>query len=288
MPSKKAVATKATTAVAAPSYLEQYAGEGAAASTDEMALPFLRIVEALSPQMKKTDPLYNKEADSGDIINTVTQELWGGEEGVAIIPVFKGYEYPMFKLREAGGGFLGMGNAEMFEHSFRDDRGRDVMKNDPSIQIVRSGTTYVLHLDPETGVATPAIIGCSSTRLRAWREWNTQINMLRVPGPNGAFQPPIFGVVWRMTTLTKSNDEGEWNIPVFKLHEPVEGLIGGIGGKFESLLLDSDLAEQARGMGESIRAGLINGNYEAEGSNAPVNHDPETGEIIDNDEDSPI
>lgn len=261
----KQVAKKENTEVAALSYFEQYEGMGVGATTEEMSLPFLRIIEALSPQLKKKDPEFHSEAETGDIINTVTKELWSGDQGVPIIPCYKTLEYPMFKTRESGGGFVKMGNDDIFRTSERDDRGRNLLSADPSVQIVRAGTTYVLVLDIAEKTVTPAIVSCSNTRLRAWKDWNTQINFLRIQKGDRTFQPPLFGVVWNMTTQVRSNEQGEWHVPLFSPHPEVEGLIGGIGGKFNSLLLDENLAQQGYRLQKSVSAGEAKVNYQDSG-----------------------
>ena len=42
---------------------------------DDLALPFLRILGQLSPQVNKRDPKYVEGAEPGMIYNTVTHEL---------------------------------------------------------------------------------------------------------------------------------------------------------------------------------------------------------------------
>ena len=52
-------------------------------TSSDIQIPFLRIIQALSPQLKKSDAGFIQGASSGDIFNTVTKKTWAGEKGVS-------------------------------------------------------------------------------------------------------------------------------------------------------------------------------------------------------------
>ena len=52
------------------------AGAGAEFSSDEMQMPFIRIAQAMSPEIKKSDAKYIKDCGQGDIFNNLTKEFW--------------------------------------------------------------------------------------------------------------------------------------------------------------------------------------------------------------------
>ena len=52
------------------------AGEGVDYDTSELQIPFVRVIQALSPQVKKNDPAFIKNASAGDVFNTVTGQNW--------------------------------------------------------------------------------------------------------------------------------------------------------------------------------------------------------------------
>jgi len=85
----------------------EFAGEGAAFGADEMQIPFIRALQALSPQLNKKKPEYIDGAEQGDLFNTVTGQVWKGEEGVTIIPCYQVTKYLEFTPRDMGGGFRG-------------------------------------------------------------------------------------------------------------------------------------------------------------------------------------
>ena len=73
----------------------------------DVQIPFIRIIQALSPQLKKNDPAFIKGAGQGDIFNTVTQQFWDGEEGLLVLPVYFQLKFLEFVPRSQGGGFVG-------------------------------------------------------------------------------------------------------------------------------------------------------------------------------------
>ena len=83
------------------------AGEGTSFDSSEMQIPFIRIIQALSPQIKKKDPGFIEGADQGDAFNTVTNEHWSGEEGLVVIPCYQETKFLEFVPRDSGGGFMG-------------------------------------------------------------------------------------------------------------------------------------------------------------------------------------
>ena len=56
------------------------------AGADDYAIPFLRVLQSMSPQLKKSDGKYIQGAEEGMFFNTVTESIYDGTEGVSIIP----------------------------------------------------------------------------------------------------------------------------------------------------------------------------------------------------------
>ena len=61
--------------------------------SEDFALPFLRVLGQLSPETNKRDAKYVEGAEPGMIFNTVTKQLYDGEEGVNVIPCYYKREY---------------------------------------------------------------------------------------------------------------------------------------------------------------------------------------------------
>ena len=83
------------------------AGDGASFDSSEMQIPFVRILQALSPQLNKKKPEFIEGASSSDMYNTVTGQFWDGEEGLVVVPCFQVTKYLEFVPRDQGGGYKG-------------------------------------------------------------------------------------------------------------------------------------------------------------------------------------
>ena len=87
------------------SELEKLSGLGfEETSTDDMAIPFLRILANTSPQTNKRDGAYVEGAEAGMIYNSATDALYDGEKGITVVPVAYNKTYVEWKERGEGTG----------------------------------------------------------------------------------------------------------------------------------------------------------------------------------------
>lgn len=214
MATSKAVAQKGSTEIAlADDVLDIFAsneGAGLDYDTNDLQIPFIRVIQALSPQIKKSDPAYIDGASQGDIFNTVTGQHWDGEEGVIVIPCYQETKYLKFKPREQGGGFMGELAKDDPDVSRTTRSGAKEILPDGN-ELVKSDQHYCLVID-EDGIPGFGIIDMKSSGLKVSRRWKTQIKMLTVKHPKtGALvSPPLFGTQWKLSVVEESNDMGSW------------------------------------------------------------------------------
>ena len=69
---------------------------------EDLALPFLKILGQLSPEVNKRDGKYVEGAEPGMIFNSVSGELYDGVKGIDVIPCFYKLEYIEWKDRGEG------------------------------------------------------------------------------------------------------------------------------------------------------------------------------------------
>ena len=213
MATKKEVAAEAkNTTVALPedmlSALTEHEGQGLDYDTSELQIPFIRVIQSMSPQINKRDTAYIPDTEVGDIFNTVTGQHWEGEAGITVIPCYQETKYLKFVPREQGGGFLG-----------------ELAKDDPDItkaqrsgakeilpdgnELVKSDQHYCLVID-EDGIPGFGIVDMKSSSLKVSRRWKTQSKMLTVKVNGELKSPPIYMTAWKLTTVEDSNDQGTW------------------------------------------------------------------------------
>jgi len=233
----------------------EFAGDGAAFDSSEMQIPFLRVLQALSPQLNKKKAEYIEGASSGDMFNTVSNQHWDGEEGVVLIPCFQTTKYLEFTPREQGGGFRGEipANDPVLTRTTRNGAKEMLPTGN---ELVKSDQHYCLVVG-EDGSFEPVVVDMKSTQLKVSRRWKTQIAMQKIKNPKTGqmITPPVYATMWKLTTTEESNDQGSWsNYQIEKV-----GLVD-----------NRDLLLEAKSFRDSVLAGEVKAAAE-EGVSQPSN-----------------
>ena len=132
------------------------AGEGASFDSSEMQIPFIRVLQALSPQLNKKKPEYIEGAEQGDMFNTVTNQFWSGEEGIIVVPCYQSTKYLEFIPRDSGGGFQGelAANDPLLQQTQRSGA-KEILPN--GNELVKSDQNFCLVVDSD-GSYQPAVV----------------------------------------------------------------------------------------------------------------------------------
>tara|TARA_R100001129_G_scaffold183763_1_gene166940 strand:+ start:533 stop:1288 length:756 start_codon:yes stop_codon:yes gene_type:complete len=180
-------------------------------TSEDIQIPFLRVLQALSPQIKKSDPAYIKGAEQGGIFNTVTKKFWSGDEGVLVIPVHFQKKLLEFVPRSEGGGFVGEINPKDLGKVVKEDKGMEILES--GNELVRTAQHYV-RVVHEDGTLENAIVDMKKTQLKKSKEWLSIMGTFKYPKEAG---PKLVGTtmdtwynIYRLTTVEESNDKGSW------------------------------------------------------------------------------
>lgn len=188
----------------------QYAGQGTEQATaGDYALPFLMILQKLSPQVDETTIAYVKNAKAGMVFESATGQIWDGKEGVRLIPCYFRKDMVEWAPREAGGGFVKAHgwNEELMGQCTRDERGRMILPN--GNLLVDTKYHYCLLLTEQGPMQV--VLSMTSTQLKKSRKWLSMINMRRMTDKQGkSFIPPSFAYTYKLTTGQESNEKGTW------------------------------------------------------------------------------
>ena len=189
-------------------------------TTDDLAIPFLRVLQKMSPQLSKREAEYIEGATDGDIINTVTGQLWECSDEkdpakITIIPVdfkFKVMEWWPRNSKQ-GSGLVSSytRNDELPTHSKIEVEGKMKTMTDKGTELIDTAEHYVLLVHPD-GMMEQALIAMSSTQLGASRKWNSLIKQKLISTANGPVPAPSFSHMYTLGTAYKSNDDGEWSV----------------------------------------------------------------------------
>lgn len=178
---------------------------------DDLTIPFLKVIQALSPVRQKSKPEYIKGADEGMFLNTATKKLYDGEgTGILVVPVAFTRSYTEWNLLEKGGGLVRDhgDNGSLLAACTKDDKGRYVTPS--GTELVEAALYYLLVFDEETGHADSAALILKGTQWKKARQWNTLMNKMMVELNGQRFKPAMYYHAWRLTTQSESNDQGSW------------------------------------------------------------------------------
>ena len=192
--------------------IEQFADEGFDnVDSKSLALPFLKVLGQLSPQVTQGDSSFIPEAKPGMIYNTVTDELYVGHKGITVIPCFYKLEYIEWRDRDKGAVApvnVYPSDSDIMSKTTRGDDGKDRLENGNYIE--ETASHYVVICEEQ--MATEALITMKSTQRKKSKKWNSMMNLMQVPKKNGKgfFRPAPFTQLYRLKTVLEKNNLGSW------------------------------------------------------------------------------
>lgn len=217
-------------------------------SQDDLALPFLKLLSQLSPELDSIEG-----AKAGMIYNSVSGRVYDGKEGLLVIPCYYERKYIEWAPRGQGSGApvnIYPATSDVMTRTFRKPGdSRDYLESGNYIE--STAQHYVIVCDEKDG-DHPALIVMKSTQLKKSRKWNSMMMTLRMNGKNGPFVPPSFSHVYRLTTVKEANDKGQWYGWEVERVGPVE---------------DSGRYMLAKNFAESVKAGQVEVKH---GEDSPV------------------
>ena len=199
------VATKKEGALAT-NIFEADADKGAQnISQEDLALPFLKVLGQLSPEVNKRDGKYVEGAEPGKIINTVTNELY---DAVDVIPVFYKRQYVEWQDRGTSTGApvaIHEADSDIVSTTTRDKSFKDRLPNGNYLENTANHFVILLGSSPTT-----ALLSMKATQLKVSRKWNSMMMGIKMQGKNGLFTPPTYSHIYKLSTVQMSNDKGTW------------------------------------------------------------------------------
>jgi len=212
----------------APEWLRAGPARGAEnVTTDDMIIPRIELIQALSPARKKSDPAYIEGADEGMLFNNVTRQLYG--ESVTVVPVFYAKQYLVWKDRKSGGGGSnGFRGAFASEALARDaiaqlgEDGLDVSDTAQHFVLVRVEDSW-----------QEAVISMAKSKIKVSKRWNSLIRMTNTDS---------FSRAYKLSAVTETNarNESYYNFNITPLG-----------------FVTKDVYERAERLYETIRSGAV-------------------------------
>ena len=231
---------------------------------EDLATPFLKIISGQDDDIMNE----NENAKKGDIYNTVSKEIFKGKDGIRVIPC--SYQVRFIQWAPRGNG-TGAPVAIYLPNEKRPETQRDENTNQDKVvgadgdYIEETHQHFVLLLKDD-GAAEPALITMKSTQRKKSKKWNTLIKSIVLPSANGAFSPPRFSHIYKLTTVPEKNDKGSWH---------------GWEMAKDSMVTDESVYNRAKAFAQSIKAGEVPVKHQADndGNPEPVAEDTSKDKI---------
>lgn len=213
---KKAVANTKESQVPAEYDYGDAGGAGFETTTaDDIGIPYLAVLQALSPQLRKKDTQYVEGAEAGHLFNTVTKEC---SSSLVIVPCAILKEYVAWADRKedgSGGGPYGRFDLDdpVVKQAIADNGGERIggdglftMIGGKRRILVETHYVYSLVLDEDaSNVVGYIVVPFSSTKLSVKKNWLGAINALK-----GVINPPLFAFVCKFSTQEQENEHGHF------------------------------------------------------------------------------
>jgi hypothetical protein len=173
MAKSNAVATVQEFALSAdiPDFLKKGSQRGAEnVGAEDVIIPRIELVQALSPARKKNDPAYIEGAEEGMLFNNVTRDLYGPE--VVLVPVYYAKQYLVWKDRKQGGGTNGFRGAF---NSKPEAEAAIIGLGEDGLEIVDTAQHFVLvHHD---GKWSEAVLSMAKSKMKVSKRWNSLMRL---------------------------------------------------------------------------------------------------------------
>jgi hypothetical protein len=219
-----------------PDFLKQGNRGAENVGTDDMIIPRIELIQALSPVRKKSDPAYIDGAEEGMLYNHVTRTLYGTE--VTVVPVYYTKQFLVWKDRKAGGGgsngFRGaFATKELADRAIADlaEEALEVSDTAQHFVLVRNGDDW-----------QEAVISMAKSKIKVSKRWNSLMRLTNTDSFSRAYKLSA-------TTETNARNESYFNFNVAALG-----------------FVNKDLYERAEKLYETIRSGgvKVSNDYDGE------------------------
>lgn len=187
------------------------------ADSESFAIPFLVVLQKMSPQCDEGQPGYLEDAKPGMLFNTVTGELYDGKEGVLFLPCAFQRRYILWGPRGSGNSFMGEYMPSDVEEMKRDGRLKEVegrlyapdergeVNEKRSPRMVDTRSHFGLVVDGSN--VTPVVMPLRSTQIKKSKQLMSMLSGAKINGKT----PPTWANQIRITTVAEANDEGSWH-----------------------------------------------------------------------------
>lgn len=229
------------------------------ADKDSFAIPFLRVLQKISPQCDEGNAAYIEGAKGGDLVNSVTGKLYDGKVGVTFLPCTFQRRFIRWAPRGDQRGYTGALLPEQVDAELAagrvkdvdgkllcvDDHGKFSEKSSDRLADTRSHFGLLVDGDEVCQV----LLALGSTQIRKSKQLLSMLNAVKLKASDGNLvTPPTWVNRVKVTTVLESNDQGSWY---------------GVRFELDGFIDSRALYSQGAAFYEAIVAGQVGASYEA-------------------------
>tara|TARA_E500000318_G_C3538068_1_gene203478 strand:- start:530 stop:1258 length:729 start_codon:yes stop_codon:yes gene_type:complete len=168
------------------------------------SLPFIKILQDLSPQLKAQKDEYIEGSKSGDLMFAKTQSII--PQPARVLPCYTKSIYTEWIPRARGGGFVGNHPLNVVNNP-NYEKGRERQYDEWLGENELKFTTYWFVLLELNGKWEQAVIPFTSSQLRVSRKLTGDINKFRYKEMD--VTPPLFAQSWELTAVLETSKNGD-------------------------------------------------------------------------------
>lgn len=181
----------------------------------DIAVPYLYILQTNSPQCNPDHAKYIKGAIPGMLYLTNLEKVYDGREvGLSVVPCYYERLVTEWTPRSAGGGLVASHDpdADIIKTAkLVEIEGKEVLQLPNKHQLIETAYHYFLVKAPDIGAWVQAIAPFKSTALKVSRRMNSNISTTMIP--NTDMKAPRFLYQWQYTTIKEQKDDYVWSSP---------------------------------------------------------------------------
>lgn len=232
------------------------AGVGNDITMEDLKIPFLNLLQALSPAVQKGTDNYIEGAEPGMILNKATEQLFSATEGISLVLASRKRSYTEWKPDR--GGFAGEHEptSRIVKNAMANAVKRNELFTEDGNSLEETFSLYAIQINDKGEPQGFVVIPFTSTKIKAWRSYFTKLDTARAGDRKLTDVAPLFAMAVKLTAKGEVNKK---NQPYFNYDLQPLG-----EGMLESVLSpDSDGFKAAKALREAIEAGRAQADYDS-------------------------
>ena len=173
--------------------------------SSHLSVPFLGVLQDLSPEVNKKRDEYVEGAEPGMMINTVTKEIM--KSPVCIVPCATEHMFVEWTPRNKGGGLVAShepGSAYVQEVRSLEGQKFGKLVTADGNDLIETFYIYALLLSDSSSTTStsPIVISCSSTKIKEYKRLMTKLRTIKG-------RPPMYAFRIAVTTKDETNKSNQ-------------------------------------------------------------------------------